>query len=200
MPKTTFLNLAPTKKDAINDILIKLYATKPASLVTVSEIVQEADFSRAAFYKYFVDIEDAHQYIIRYTTDQVHRTIMKFLTTPDQQLFTGLRDYLVYVTELPVTAPELRYLALLTKNGNTIAFKPDQLPTEPENHLVTPWLKILAANEIKITNQTEAIAFLYFLMELTMTSVSYYISGSQTAAEMLQDFNFKIQWLEHGIK
>lgn len=201
MPKSTFINLSEEKKNAIELILIDVYSKNPATLVTVSDIVKRADFSRAAFYKYFEDIEDAHQYIIRRGTDVTHEKIMRYIGHSRNDFFKGINDYLIHVTDISSEAVEYKVLQILIQNGNTVLFnKENALMMLEDDRMIQSWLKLLAINHFDITDNSEAISFLYFIMALIMDSLSTYLVQAMSAEEMLADFAYKQRWVEHGIK
>lgn len=197
MPKQTFVNLSESKKAAIDLILIDLYSQFPASLVTVSDVIKKSTFSRAAFYKYFEDIEDAHQYIVRVGTDHVHHDIMTYINQEPNNIFGGIEKYLLSISHLDPKSTEYKMLSMLIKNGSV------QIPKSTEHlnaAMVDPWISILKDNHIKISNAQESIAFLYFIMDLTMDSIGYYVLGSQNKDEMIKNYQYKVQWVEKGIK
>lgn len=65
MPKDTFINLPIERQSRIETILLDIFSEKHLSRVNVSEIVEKMQMSRGSFYKYFEDLEDAYQYIIK---------------------------------------------------------------------------------------------------------------------------------------
>lgn len=200
MPKQTFVNLSDSKKSAIDLILIDLYSKYPASLINVSDVVSKADFSRAAFYKYFEDIEDAHQYIIRNSTNAIHGKIMQYIYQNKDDLFLGIRHYLEYVTSLSKDSLEFKKIELLIRNGAAVMPKLEISDDIANNQMVKPWLEILKNNGLRITTPEESLTFLYFIMEMTMDNIGYYILGKETVENTLKDFAYKVKWLEHGIK
>lgn len=60
MPHATFLKLSLPKRQRIEAILFETFHHQPLSQVKVSDIVTKMGVKRGAFYKHFVDIEDAN--------------------------------------------------------------------------------------------------------------------------------------------
>ena len=69
-----------------------------------------------------------------------------------------------------------------------------------DDRMIQSWLKLLDINHFDITDNSEAISFLYFIMALIMDSLSTYLVQAMSAEEMLADFAYKQRWVEHGIK
>lgn len=66
--------------------------------------------------------------------------------------------------------------------------------------MVQQWLDLLKINQITMDTTEEAISFLYFVMALVMNSLTDYMVNQWTAEELVEDFRYKVKWLEIGIK
>ena len=62
MPKPTFFNLAPDKRQRIMDAAIKEFSRAPIEHANVSNIVQDSGISRGSFYQYFHDKHDLYMH------------------------------------------------------------------------------------------------------------------------------------------
>lgn len=66
MPKDTFLNLKPEKKQRIIDATIKELSEHPFEHVNLSNIIRDAGIARGSFYQYFEDKDDLYRYFSTY--------------------------------------------------------------------------------------------------------------------------------------
>lgn len=66
--------------------------------------------------------------------------------------------------------------------------------------MVEQWLDLLKINQIVMATTEEAISFLYFVMALVMNSLTDYMINQWTAEELVEDFRYKVKWLEIGVK
>ncbi len=63
MPKETFFNLTADKRSRIIDIAIREFANNPYDVASISNIVREAEFAKAAL-PVFEDKQDLYRYLI----------------------------------------------------------------------------------------------------------------------------------------
>lgn len=61
---STFFEEQSASKIAIRLALLKLMENKNINKITVTEVAKEANINRKTFYHYFLDIEDAYEYIL----------------------------------------------------------------------------------------------------------------------------------------
>ena len=67
MPSKTFMNLSSEKKRNIKLALLKEFSEHTLATAQVARIVKTAGVARGTFYKYFTDLIDAHQWLVRTT-------------------------------------------------------------------------------------------------------------------------------------
>lgn len=196
MPKATFLNLPEERRNQIERVLIELLSEEEPSRVTVKQIIDRVDFSRAAFYKYFIDLGDAINYVTRIATNFVHKAIMREITTTGD-FFLGSRNYLAQVADYAPGSREQRLIIVLLNGGNSVLFK--RTLSAQNEELVQHFLHLLQQNQINIEDQNEAISFLYLMMSLVIDALFDYTSNHWTKSELLADFDLRTKWLLHGI-
>ena len=121
MPKSTFLNLTADKQEKVETILLATFYSRHISQVKVSEIVEKMEMSRGTFYKYFIDLADAHNYIVQKASIAVHRDILTSVYTTSDDLFEGIANYLEKIAVLSKTAKEWQQIQLLTANPAVFA-------------------------------------------------------------------------------
>lgn len=197
MPKATFLNLPSEKKTKIEAVLIKLLSENQPSQVTVKMIIDQVDFSRAAFYKYFYDLSDAVNHVTKIAADFVHQAIMQEIMQTNDFLL-GSRNYLAAVAEYNQGSRERQLIKVLLNGGNTLLFK--RTLSSKNEQLTAHFLKLLADNHLNIKDNSEAISFLYFMMSLVINALFEFTTNNWSKEELLQDFDFRVKWIEQGLK
>ena len=198
MPKSTFLNLPNEKKQRLIEILLENFSARHISQVKVADIVEDMAMSRGAFYKYFEDLEDAYTYTIQYYSIQIHRDILKYISQNMQDFFQGIENYLAWCSELEQKSSYWQAIRFLTRSYDFT----NHQRTKPsaESGRLKEWFKLLKANGFHITSEEEAISFLYFVMDLVINSLTDYIANDWTTDELLQDYRYKVKWLQKGLK
>ncbi|EMF0059609.1 TetR/AcrR family transcriptional regulator [Enterococcus hirae 57-03-H11] len=197
MPKSTFLNLPNEKKQRLIEILLENFSARHISQVKVADIVEDMAMSRGAFYKYFEDLEDAYTYTIQYYSIQIHRDILKYISQNKQDFFQGIENYLAWCSELEQKSSYWQAIRFLTRSDDFT----NHQRTKPsaESGRLKEWFKLLKANGFHITSEEEAISFLYFVMGLVINSLTDYIANDWTTDELLQDYRYKVKWLQRGL-
>lgn len=197
MPKSTFLNLPNEKKQRLIEILLENFSARHISQVKVADIVEDMAMSRGAFYKYFEDLEDAYTYTIQYYSIQIHRDILKYISQNKQGFFQGIENYLAWCSELEQKSSYWQAIRFLTRSDDFT----NHQRTKPsaESGRLKEWFKLLKANGFHITSEEEAISFLYFVMGLVINSLTDYIANDWTTDELLQDYRYKVKWLQRGL-
>ncbi|MGH1755300.1 TetR/AcrR family transcriptional regulator [Enterococcus hirae] len=197
MPNSTFLNLPNEKKQRLIEILLENFSARHISQVKVADIVEDMAMSRGAFYKYFEDLEDAHTYTIQYYSIQIHRDILKYISQNKQDFFQGIENYLAWCSELEQKSSYWQAIRFLTRSDDFT----NHQRTKPsaESGRLKEWFKLLKANGFHITSEEEAISFLYFVMDLVINSLTDYIANDWTTDELLQDYRYKVKWLQRGL-
>lgn len=198
MPKSTFLNLPNEKKQRLIEILLENFSARHISQVKVADIVEDMAMSRGAFYKYLEDLEDAYTYTIQYYSIQIHRDILKYISQNKQDFFQGIENYLAWCSELEQKSSYWQAIRFLTRSDDFT----NHQRTKPsaESGRLKEWFKLLKANGFHITSEEEAISFLYFVMDLVINSLTDYIANDWTTDELLQDYRYKVKWLQKGLK
>ncbi|XJS10862.1 TetR/AcrR family transcriptional regulator [Aerococcaceae bacterium WGS1372] len=197
MPHETFFNLPSDKRQKIENILLETFYHQPLSQVKVSDIVTKMKISRGAFYKYFVDLEDANRYMISQSARKVHIKIMRYICNSEEDLFLGINQFLLEMTLKSPEDPNRMILSFLTKSDHLLISKRRKTPSE--STMFQAWFDILEKNQLWIDNETEAISFLYFIMALVIQAWNDYIANDWSSEQLIEDLSFKMKWLREGL-
>lgn len=194
MPKSTFNNLPKERQAHVRGILLDIFYAKPVGQVKVSEIVSALQMSRGIFYKYFEDLNDAYEYLIRYSAGVIHGEIIGFIMKQKGDYFAGIEKFLLEYVDLPKEDTRYRQLVLLTQNSYLFSYRTDAM------HGMSAWRDILVANHFKIDTDEESLSFLYFSMKLVIDSLTDMLANQWSGAELVQDYRFKARWLTEGLR
>ncbi|WP_086350840.1 TetR family transcriptional regulator [Candidatus Enterococcus clewellii] len=198
MPKQTFYHLPSEKRLMIEAALLDVFFEQHISQVTVTQIVEKTGISRAAFYKYFPTLEDAHLYMIKKIAMTIHQDILRYIEENERDFFGGISEYLRYCGELDHKSDYWKGLKLLIKGENTIMHQ--RMSPTNDSEMSQEWLGILERNGFQITDSEEAICFLYFVMDIVIDSLTAFIVNDWATEELLKEFSYKKKWLIRGIK
>ncbi|MBO0447997.1 TetR family transcriptional regulator [Enterococcus sp. MJM12] len=198
MPKATFLNLTVDKQEKIEMILLATFYNRHISQVKVSEIVEKMGMSRGAFYKYFNDLEDAHQYVVQKASVAVHRDILTFVYTMSDDLFAGIKTYLKKIAGVDKTAKEWQQIQLLTANPTIFAKRNSH--NNGQNAMVLQWQELLIKNDISLDTLAESQELLFLIMDLVMEVLTAFIVNDWGEKELVDVYQLRIKWLKQGIQ
>ena len=198
MPNATFLNLTVDKQEKIEMILLATFYNRHISQVKVSEIVEKMGMSRGAFYKYFNDLEDAHQYVVQKASVAVHREILTFVYTMSDDLFAGIKTYLKKIAGVDKTAKEWQQIQLLTANPTIFAKRNSH--NNGQNAMVLQWQELLIKNDISLDTLAESQELLFLIMDLVMEVLTAFIVNDWGEKELVDVYQLRIKWLKQGIQ
>ncbi|MEY8444658.1 TetR/AcrR family transcriptional regulator [Enterococcus ratti] len=197
MPKTTFINLPSLKKQRILEVLLKNFSKRPISQVKVADIVEDMAMSRGAFYKYFDDLEDAYTYAIHYYSLQIHQDLLQYIHKSKQDFFRGIENYLAWCSTLDTKNNYWCILQFLTQSND---FSRHKRMASSKSEEIHEWFNLLKINHFSIKDSEEALSFLYFIMDLVITSLTDCIANAWTTKQLLHDYHYKVKWLQVGLK
>lgn len=83
MPKPTFLNLPPTKRDRITELALDEFSTHPYRQASLSRIVSRAGIAKGSMYQYFENKLDLYRWLV---TEELEQRRAKWLESDSEQL------------------------------------------------------------------------------------------------------------------
>jgi AcrR family transcriptional regulator len=90
MPKDTFHNLKPDKKDRIIQAAIQEFAQYHYNEANLSRIIKDAGIARGSFYQYFEDKQDLFRYLFEVMAKEKLKYLGDLLPNPEQIPFVEL--------------------------------------------------------------------------------------------------------------
>lgn len=84
MPKDTFYNLNPYKRDRITKAAVSEFATYTYNEAKLSRIIKAADIPRGSFYQYFEDKDDLYKYLFQVIVQEKLKYLGPEVMNPDE--------------------------------------------------------------------------------------------------------------------
>lgn len=111
MPKPTFTNLQPAKRQTIIDLAVAEFAERPYPAASLSRIVERAGIAKGSIYQYFEHKQDLYLFILDYAAQQ-QLELLRAQTPPDPRLgfFALLRWQMQASVQVGLAAPLLTRL------------------------------------------------------------------------------------------
>lgn len=111
MPKSTFINLPPAKRQAILDAAIAEFSAHPYAGASISRIVTAAGIAKGSLYQYFANKQDFFLYLVEYAV-QTQLQLLQSLTppAPTTDFFGLLRWQMSASLRVGLAAPHLARL------------------------------------------------------------------------------------------
>lgn len=168
MPKPTFANLPPAKREAIIELAIAEFAEHPYQAASLSRIVERAGIAKGSIYQYF-----AHkQALYLFTLEEAARRQLELLqaqTPPEPQLgfFALLRWQMQASLQVGLAAPQLTRL-MYRAVTDELPFRDEiarRLQSAGDSHLQALLAEGIARGELAPDLDLELAAFV--LRQLT---------------------------------
>lgn len=112
MVEQRFLNLSPETRDRYTNQLLDIFHNKTNAAISVTDIVKGLEIARGSFYKYFKDIDDVSDYLLKQAIVQIHQDIQKHLDQTGD-IFQGTQAYLQAVAALDPESKTYKQLRLI---------------------------------------------------------------------------------------
>lgn len=99
MPKSTFFNLSPEKREKIDKAIENEFGRTTFEKASISNIIETAKIPRGSFYQYFEDKEDSIKYIVQKYMKKEKEKIKNILIEVDGNIFDATIEIFEYMTE-----------------------------------------------------------------------------------------------------
>lgn len=99
MPKSTFFNLSPEKREKIEKAIENEFGRTTFEKASISNIIENAKIPRGSFYQYFEDKEDAIKYIVKKYMKKEKEKIRNILIEVDGNIFDATIEIFEYMIE-----------------------------------------------------------------------------------------------------
>lgn len=99
MPKSTFFNLSPEKREKIDKAIENEFGRTTFEKASISNIIETAKIPRGSFYQYFEDKEDSIKYIVQKYMKKEKEKIKNILIEVDGNIFDATIEIFEYMIE-----------------------------------------------------------------------------------------------------
>lgn len=197
MPSKTFFNLPTEKRQRVDMLLLNNFYDTHISEVTVSQILGGTGISRTSFYKYFDSLEDAYTYMIQKFFSKIHNDILDFIVKNKNDFFKGIIEYLNYCGQLSHEDMYFKGILLLINGQDASIYKHAEKPEDLS--YIDLWMGLLKDSKINISDEREALSFMYFIMDIVIETLKIFIVNNWTQEQLVQEFEYRTKWLTKGI-
>jgi len=136
MPKQTFFNLIPEKREAITDAFLREFAMKTFDEASITEVVKKLGIAKGSIYQYFNDKLDLFVYLIGESSKVKRRYTDSVIRENYPDFWTFFRDLYVEGYRFDEENPlESHFLHQLSQNLYSPSVK--ELYEEMLSHIVT---------------------------------------------------------------
>lgn len=199
MPKPTFLNLAPSKRDHIVDQTVSLILKGLIRDISVSDVVKASDIPRGSFYQYFEDLQDLMLYVYETFITKFETYKMDQITTHTYTLFSLFedsfeKDYLFFTTS--------DFHQVYGKLFNERKFVGLDLVVH-EKARIAFIQKVLASvntDEVKHLSLDEQTDLYILYLRIKNGELHRVMEGSKTYEDAHETFRFYLRILQRGVQ
>ena len=197
MPKETFFNLPPAKREKLVEAAVNEFVRKSCAEASINRIIQAAEIPRGSFYQYFSGKTDLFQYVLCRYEEQIATLTLQ-----------GLEHCVGKLLELPLTLYD-SVLLRIQGEGCPFALLPGILR---RNAGMEPGRAMALSDTIQIVLEwadwsglsTESLEERLCLLELLFSSVRRTLMGvfcgKLTPEEGRQQLSIKTALIHRGVE
>ena len=156
MPKSTFFNLSPEKREKIEKAIENEFGRTTFEKASISNIIETAKIPRGSFYQYFEDKEDSIKYIVQKYMKKEKEKIKNILIEVDGNIFDATIEIFEYMIESVKEKDKFNlYRNILEelKKNNINIFQEEKKQKNIEEIINMEILNIKGKEDIKYMNQ-----------------------------------------------
>ena len=202
MPKKTFYNLAPEKRELISAAARKEFARVPLAEASIARIIKDADIPRGSFYQYFEDKDDLFTQI---AAEEVKEKFVSFTNKVIQKegdLLSAVEeffeDYINHLgTEENKNLERNIFLSMNEKMRNRM------VPTHKEHPCMEEFKTVMEAIDRKRLGLASEKEFKYLskmLNGILFRLLTQFLNDITSKEECLEIFSFEMDIINRGLK
>lgn len=205
MPKETFFNLSPDKRERIEASAIKEFREYYFDASSINRIVDAAGIAKGSFYQYFEDKKDLYKHIMNIIIQKKLEYMTPTLMNPTGlDIFSLLREMYVSGLSFAASNPELLEISnKLLSDPNHDLYKEiieeNKVKSDQVFHLMLKMAE--ERGEIRSGLDLSLVAFL--LTSLNISVSDYYMSSRSSkiySEDMLKLVDSFIDVVKYGIR
>lgn len=205
MPKQTFFNLSPEKKERLLKAAFREFSRVPLEEASINAIIQQSDISRGSFYQYFEDKEDLYFYCLDLLREDQTVQMIEHYQTAEGDIHEGFLAIFTYLYHHYFFGEYKDFYHHFFVN---MSFKKSRATTAKEDghsrgHLPLSFFRLMARitkkENLRITTETELVEFLQFLFQIMHWTISQVFLQGMEKEEACKLMEKRLSWIVHGV-
>lgn len=193
MPTQTFLNLNEDKQNQIFTALINEFSNHRLMDAQVARIIKDCSIARGSFYKYFDDINDSYQYVLKRVLREIHFDVFAQLKAePTDSLHAFYVATESFINELEDSDYEQFYRQYVLFNQYELKHVEYDYNNLPDDKL------ILMVNGQKITDIKTIVLTYKWASRAAHQTIRTVLSGGDDK-QALSDFSDLLKLINKGL-
>ena len=202
MAQENFYKLREKKQTKIIDAIHNCLHNKSYDKLSIMDIVEEADISRASFYEYFVDKKDAIKTMITILSENYQNRFKEIIKMNGGNLFDGIRSYYAELKELYTNNYNMNFIYNLKSLGELLIEMSNNDMYIDETKRFLSWVKDNTIEGKTFINSEKKMVMLFQLvvMVFVFSSIENTIDNKIKMFEKENIFYYQLNIVENGLK
>ena len=202
MAQENFYKLREKKQTKIIDAIHNCLHNKSYDKLSIMDIVEEADISRASFYEYFVDKKDAVKTMITILSENYQNRFKEIIKMNGGNLFDGIRSYYAELKELYTNNYNMNFIYNLKSLGELFIEMSNNDMYIDETKRFLSWVKDNTIEGKTFINSEKKMVMLFQLvvMVFVFSSIENTIDNKIKMFEKENIFYYQLNIVENGLK
>ena len=202
MAQENFYKLREKKQTKIIDAIHNCLHNKSYDKLSIMDIVEEADISRASFYEYFVDKKDAVKTMITILSENYQNRFKEIIKMNGGNLFDGIRSYYAELKELYTNNYNMNFIYNLKSLGELLIEMSNNDMYIDETKRFLSWVKDNTIEGKTFINSEKKMVMLFQLvvMVFVFSSIENTIDNKIKMFEKENIFYYQLNIVENGLK
>lgn len=205
MPKETFFNLPPEKRERIEASAIREFRDYYFDASSVNRIVEEAGIAKGSFYQYFEDKKDLYKHVMSIIIQKKMEYMTPTLMNPmGLDIFSLIREMYVSGLSFALKNPDLLEISnKLLSDPNHEMYKEIVEENKEKSDQVFYQLLKMAEERGEIRPGLDLLLVAYLLTSLNISVSDYYMRRKDPKTyreDMLDAVNSFLDVVKYGIK
>lgn len=208
MPKDTFYNLPMEKRQFIEEIAIKIFASEGYDNATINEVVRQCKIAKGSFYQYFKSKKDLFIHVMGLIGKAKLEHMSPVLQNPmDHNIFDLLREVYISALEFGANRPDLLKIALdMSANRRSEIYEELIKDSEEQSIQLFSGLLKKAIDKGEVKQSTDVHFMAYLITRFSIDLNDYYfeyvrnkMDFDEYRSEILTLVEKQIDILKNGI-
>ncbi len=199
MPKETFMNLPPEKRELIENIAVDEFAEYGYDLASVNRIVTAAGIAKGSFYQYFEDKKDLFMFLINSIAEKKIDYLSPIAFDPNaHDFFTLLRELYISGIRFALENPKRAKIGewLMKNSGHEIFTELLEGSSDTASEFYVAMLRSAEAKG-EIRKGLDLVYLSDMLTRLSVSMVNYVYSKTGTA--FMNDEEIMLKYVDEMI-